>query len=195
MERLTSCGAERSFAAAGVARVPMRLRQGAGGTRVLRSRLRGDHRGRAPFPHQPCPTPTDRSANPESSLRPRVPPPPCASARGVPRVCTPSPVLARLWVGPRGGEYRDARGAEDLRPRADRRASCSDSPGVSERSARRARSELPGGPQVRAPQGTRREAARNGEILSRREGPPAALPRRPAHANRRAGNRPFRPAD
>jgi hypothetical protein len=87
---------------------------------------------------------------------------------------------ARLRAGSRGGEYRDAREAQRLRPRA-QRASCTDSPRVSERSERSERSEFRGGPLARASQGTRCAAARNGSISNCRESPPAALPLRTSH--------------
>ena len=105
---------------------------------------------------------------PTSGLRfspPQKSPPPGTACRAASRVAPTSgscdakrdSCLCKGAFGQVGGAPLGRRGAEGLRPRA-QRASTSDLPRLFERSERSERSELCGRPQDRAPQGSRREA-------------------------------------
>ena len=84
------------------------------------------------------------------------------------------PGLARMARLPRSADHWAARR---------RRASCTDSPGLFERSERSERSEFPGGPSDRASQGTWRAAPRTSRAFERqaRPAPALGLAARPCH--------------
>ena len=119
--------------------------------RALRSNNRDEHDHEARCARRP-----QACASRRPTQRPhRVPP--GAQTSSLTSGRTPPRCLQRPVRAGRGAPVQ-RRGAQGLRPRAQRESS-SNSARLSERSARKARSEFRDGPQGRAPQGSRRAAA------------------------------------